>query len=160
MIQYRTPHILHKALSFGMVKQLLFGMLLHHSKIKSLSGKISGDLPAAYHRLMGPARENKIRVLGLILQFLVALSFSSFCSASMASNSCRLLGKLPYKTLLRGSIAPTSGPLTGLKPASIATIATYKVPKVENENNVGVQRLKPTATAGLRNLETLSQRIP
>ena len=57
----------------------------------------------------------------------------------MASRGCQSFGqvtqrsiKLPPFVLFRTSISPA-------KPLNMATIATYRVPKVENENNVGRQ---------------------
>lgn len=57
----------------------------------------------------------------------------------MAGRGHQLLGKLSYKALCHNSIAPRFGSLSGWKPSIMATIATYKVPKVENENNVNIQ---------------------
>ncbi|KAL6717981.1 1-pyrroline-5-carboxylate dehydrogenase [Lecanora helva] len=53
----------------------------------------------------------------------------------MASTSRYILGRFTYKVVLRAPIGPKSRQLTGLKPAQKATLATYRVPKVENENN-------------------------
>jgi len=57
---------------------------------------------------------------------------------SMAGRGPQLLGKISYKSLSHSALCSRIGLLTGLKSTNMATIATYKVPKVENENNVGV----------------------
>lgn len=61
---------------------------------------------------------------------------------SMAIKSGQMVGKLPYNRLFCSSVASRPVPLTGLTPRNLATIATYKVPKVENENNVSAQFFK------------------
>ena len=66
-------------------------------------------------------------------------SFSAttvFCNHSMASRSCQLLGKLPSRILTPRSIAPAFARSNVLNHSNMATITTYKVQKVENENNV------------------------
>lgn len=56
----------------------------------------------------------------------------------MATKSIPLLGRIAYRPIAYRSIAPFSCAPNGFSPSNMATIATYKVPKVENENNVGV----------------------
>ena len=57
----------------------------------------------------------------------------------MASRACQLFGQFTYRSLKPRSIVPLRTSAFGAKPLNMATIATYKVPKVENENNVGRQ---------------------
>jgi len=94
-------------------------------------------LPAAYRRLRGRLSVcSRIRRKCRISSINFRRSLRLF--ASMASRSCYSFGKVPYKTLSRSSIGVRIGPLNSLKPSNMATIATYKVPRVENENNVRI----------------------
>lgn len=58
----------------------------------------------------------------------------------MATKSVSLLGKLSYRPIAYRSIAFFSHTPNGSNSSSMATMATYKVPKVENENNVSVDQ--------------------
>ncbi len=71
-------------------------------------------------------------------EFHVLQATSRRLTVSMAGRGPQLLGKISYKSLSHSSLCSRIGLLTGLKPTNMATIATYKVPKVENENNVSV----------------------
>ena len=57
----------------------------------------------------------------------------------MAGRSCQSFENLSRNCTVRSSFAHFFRPLQSFKPSNMATIATYKVPKVENENNVGWQ---------------------
>ena len=58
----------------------------------------------------------------------------------MASRCCQLFGQTTYRFLKPRAIVPLRTSSFGAKPLNMATIATYRVPRVENENNVGRQR--------------------
>ena len=59
----------------------------------------------------------------------------------MATKNISLLGKgASYRPVAYRSVVPFSCTLYGSCPSTMATIATYKVPKVENENNVSLKR--------------------
>ena len=58
----------------------------------------------------------------------------------MATKIVPLLGMIPSRPVSYRSIAPFSCTLNGFRPSNMATMATYKVPKVENENNVSVDQ--------------------
>ena len=60
----------------------------------------------------------------------------------MANRNLQFFGSLPFRNLSYRSIGPVVGSLKG---ANMATIATYKVPKVENESNVGEISIKTTS---------------
>lgn len=51
-----------------------------------------------------------------------------------------MLGRASYRPIVYRSVAPFSCTPNGFSPSNMATIATYKVPKVENENNVKVNQ--------------------
>lgn len=57
----------------------------------------------------------------------------------MASRGCQLFGQFTYRSVKPRSIVPLRTSSFGAKLLNMATIATYRVPKVENENNVGRQ---------------------
>lgn len=57
----------------------------------------------------------------------------------MATKSLSLLGRVSYRPSAHNLIVPFSCTLNGFgSPSNMATIASYKVPKVENENNVSM----------------------
>ena len=59
----------------------------------------------------------------------------------MASKSCQLLRNLASKSVQPRSIFPFKTAFSfGSKTFNMATLATYRVPKVENENNVCLNR--------------------
>ena len=64
----------------------------------------------------------------------IALSICLFWS--MAAKSISLLGRVSSRPIASRSIVPYACTSNAVTPSTMATIATYKVPKVENENNV------------------------
>lgn len=56
----------------------------------------------------------------------------------MATKGIPLLARVSYRPIAYRSVLPISCTPNGFGPSNMATIATYKVPKVENENNVSV----------------------
>ena len=63
------------------------------------------------------------------------VSLSESFPWSMATKRIALLGKISYRPIGVTSFSCTSN---GFSLSSMATMATYKVPKVENENNVSL----------------------
>lgn len=61
---------------------------------------------------------------------------------SMASWTCQLFGRSIHKSLPSIASVPKRGKGWNLKFGNMATIATYKMPKVENENNVSAESLQ------------------
>lgn len=90
-----------------------------------------------YHRLASVQTKQQKKA-----KFSTSTSSILVIFGSMAIKTGQMIGKLPYNRLLCSSIASRTVPLNGLTQRNMATIATYKVPKVENENNVSAQILK------------------
>ena len=57
----------------------------------------------------------------------------------MASRGCQSFGQFAQTSIKLRPFVPFRTSISPAKPLNMATIATYKVPKVENENNVGRQ---------------------
>lgn len=56
----------------------------------------------------------------------------------MATKSLSLLKRVSYRAIHYRPVAPFACASNGFSPSTMATMATYKVPKVENENNVSL----------------------
>ena len=68
------------------------------------------------------------------------LSLSESSSRSMATKRVSLLSRISYRPTTDRSVASLSCTSSGFSLSTKATIATYKVPKVENENNVSLNQ--------------------
>lgn len=65
----------------------------------------------------------------------------------MATKSVSLFGRVSYRPIAYRPVVPYSCIPNGFSPrgpSNMATMATYKVPKVENENNVSVNHFMET----------------
>lgn len=56
----------------------------------------------------------------------------------MATKSLPVLGRVSYRAIPYRPVAPFACASNGFSPSTMATMATYKVPKVENENIVSL----------------------